>query len=45
MFSKKIDKNKQNQLLQISLHEFYNDLILPVYQGGFIVLEMNMLEY
>ena len=27
--------NKQKHLIQISVHEIHNDIILPVFQGGF----------
>ena len=30
--------NKRNYFIKISLRELYNDIILPVSQGGFLVL-------
>ena len=33
---------KQKHLLQISVQELHNDIILPIYQGGLLVQELCM---
>ena len=34
--------NKQKHLLQISVRELHNDMILPSYEGGFLVQDQLM---
>ena len=36
---------KQKRLLQMSVREMHNDMILPIYQGGFLVQELFMEKY